>query len=384
MLFAIDGIEFGGGERVFAQLINRLPADAFEIFLISKDNPEFYRAITNRDARLIPFDFSSRANPVVFFRIAEIIRRHGIRIVNGQGGRVEFYCRIAARLAAGGMSGGPNERVKYVSTLAMPVEGYNVSAPVGRIYAFFDRISEQYVDRFVVVSDTLKKTLLQGHRIPSEKIIRIYNGIEVEHFDPEKTGPARKRLSEEFGLDESAPLIGGIGRMVWQKGFEHLVRAMPEVLRAHPQTHLILIGDGPLRSEMKAIVRELHLQDCVLFTGFRSDIRELLACIDVLAVPSLLEGFPMVTLEAMAMAKPIVATDIDGLREQFAPEETGLLVPPKDSQTLATAINRFLEHPAFAARIGANARSSVAREFPIDKTVAETIEVYRTLLKDET
>jgi glycosyltransferase involved in cell wall biosynthesis len=374
ILFAIDGAEFGGGERVFAQLMNRLPVDECEIFLISQENADFYTSISNPRVHVIPVDFSSRIDPSLFFKIASIIRRNVIQIVNGQGGRAEFYTRIASRLAGS---------VRYVSTIAMPVEGYNVSPPIRKIYSFFDRLSERYVDRFIVVSEALKEAIVRRHGIVAERVVRIYNGIEIEYFDPGEMTEVRRKIREEFGVEEDRPLIAGIGRMVWQKGFDCMIHAMPDVLRAHPRAILLMIGDGPLRSSLEAQTREMHLTDKVVFTGFRSDVREILAGIDVLAVPSLLEGFPMVTLEAMAMEKPIVATDIDGMREQFIDEVSGLLVPPGDPKPLALTINRLLNDKLFAAKIGSNARERTMSEFPIEKTVSKTLEVYRSLLPTE-
>ncbi len=373
ILFAIDGGEFGGGERVFAQLMNRLPAEEYEIFLASKANPDFYKAITNPVAHLIPLDFAPRINPMLAFRIAGIIRRNGIQIVNGQGGRAEFYARIAAKWTG----------VKYVSTIAMPVEGYDVPAPIRKIYSFFDHLSENCVDRFVVVSEALKERMIRLHGISPEKVVRIYNGIELEYFDPAEMQSARTKIRKELGADENRPLIAGIGRMVWQKGFDWLIRCFPAVLSSYPDALLFMVGDGPLRGRLQALARELKLADKVIFTGFRADVREILAGIDVFAVPSLLEGFPMVTLEAMAMGKAIVATDIEGMREQFENGRSGLLVPPEDPASLAIAINRLLADGTFSASIGAGARSRAVREFPIEKTVAETMMLYQSILHKE-
>lgn len=370
LLFAVDGIEFGGGERLFAQLINRLPVDEYELFVISNDNPDFYQAIDNAKARLIPIDFSARINPGLFLRIAKVIRRNGIQIVNGQGARVEFYARIAARLAGG---------ARYVSTMQMPVEGYNVSSPTRKIYSFFDRRSEKYVDRMIVVSDALKAAVIAGHGFPADRVVKIYNGIEIDFFDPCTAAASGTKIRNEFGVAENRPLVGAVGRMVWQKGFDYLLRCWPEVLRTRPDALLLMAGDGPLRGSFEALARELNLKESVIFAGFRADIRNILAGVDLLAVPSLLEGFPMITLEAMAMQKPIVATDIDGMRDQFIDGESGLLVPPGDTAALAASINRLLNDKALAARVGAAARGRVSREFLIQKTVAKTIKVYRSL-----
>lgn len=100
------------------------------------------------------------------------------------------------------------------------------------------------------------------------------------------------------------PVIGAIGRLVWQKGFEYLIEAVPDVLREYPDARFLIVGEGPLKDKLK-------VEDRIIYTGFRNDIKEILGTIDVLAMPSLLEGFPMITLEAMA--KPIIVTNINGI-----------------------------------------------------------------------
>ncbi|MBW1613078.1 MAG: glycosyltransferase [Deltaproteobacteria bacterium] len=169
---------------------------------------------------------------------------------------------------------------------------------------------------------------------------------------------------------------------MWEKGFEYLVETLPDVLREYPDARFLIVGEGPLRDKLKVKSEELSVEDKVVFTGFRSDIKEILSAVDLLVVPSLLEGFPMVTLEAMAMAKPIVATNIDGITEQITDGVTGILVPPKDPSALAKAIIRALTNKELARSMGLSAREKVELEFSVEKMVAETERVYLSLLKD--
>ena len=121
----------------------------------------------------------------------------------------------------------------------------------------------------------------------------------------------------------------------------------------------------------------------MIFTGFRSDIKEILSAIDILVIPSLLEGFPMITLEAMAMAKPIIATNIDGITEQITDGINGILTPPKDSSAIAQAIITLINNRGKAKAMGLAARKKVEQEFSVDKMVAETEKVYLSLLRDD-
>jgi glycosyltransferase involved in cell wall biosynthesis len=169
--------------------------------------------------------------------------------------------------------------------------------------------------------------------------------------------------------------------MVWQKGFECLIECVPEIVRTYPDTKILIVGDGQLMESLEALSKELGVRDNVIFAGFRSDIKEILSAVDLLVVPSLLEGFPMVTLEAMAMAKPIVAANIDGITEQITDGVNGILVPPKDPSALAKAVVRVLNDKEFAGIMGLAAREKVEQDFSVEKMVSETEKVYLSLLR---
>ena len=121
----------------------------------------------------------------------------------------------------------------------------------------------------------------------------------------------------------------------------------------------------------------------MIFTGFRSNIKEILSAINILVIPSLLEDFPMIILEAMAMAmaKPIIATNIDGITEQITDGVNGILVPPKDPSALANAVMRVLNDKEFARTMGLAARKKVEQEFSVEKMITETEKVYLSLLR---
>jgi len=370
ILFVIDGMEFGGGERVFTQIINGLPLDQYESFLASGPQDSFYQAISQTPVQRYPVDFSNRFNPAIMFRLIKIIKDHKIDIVHGQGARAEFFARLASGLFC---------RSGYVSTIAMPVEGYDVGPMKMLLYKAFDRFSERFVDRFLVVSSVLAQTMIQGHGIPREKVVKIYNGIETDYYKPHDQEEGRRRVRQEYSVNDSEVLIGSLGRLVWQKGFEYFIHAMPILIRDLPEAKFLIVGEGPLRQELEGQTRSLGIQDRLVFTGHRNDIRDMMAAMDIIVIPSLLEGFPMITLEAMAMEKPIVTTSIDGIMEQIRDGREGLLIAPKSPPALAQAVKRLVDNPDYARSLGINARAKVVRDFSVHKMIAETIKVYETL-----
>lgn len=370
ILFVIDGIEFGGGERVFAQIINSLPQDRFKSFLATTSNKAFTNTIKVQDITIFPMDFKNRYNVAILLRLMRIIKEQRIDIVHGQGARAEFYARLAA-----GFSG----RKTYVSTVAVPVEGYDVGPLKKLLYRAFDRFSEGYVNRFIVVSDSLVKAMVHGHGVAREKVIKIYNGIETDIYQPADHSANRHRIREEFRVADKEILIGAIGRLTWPKGFEFFIQAIPDILQALPNARFLLVGDGALRHNLETLARSLNLQNHLLFAGQRTDIRDILTALDVVVVPSIQEGFPVLTLEAMAMEKPIVATEIDGITEQITDGMEGLLVPPRVPAAIAQATIRLKNDQHTARLLGRNARKRVLRDFSIHKMMAETIKVYETL-----
>lgn len=375
LLFVIDGLEFGGGERTFLQLIRGLPPERYDIHVTTSPEGDFFKILTEMGIDVVPLDLKRRVDVKNIKRLSEIIRKRKINIVHSQGGRADFYARMAAGLL--------KPKIRIVNTVAMPVKGYDVGALRKGVYRFFDWFSERYVDRFIVVSEVLKETLLGSHKMQSDKVIKIYNGIELDEYKPNGKEVRSQKLEvrREFGLSKDAPVIGAIGRMVWQKGFEYLIECVPEIVRMYPDAKILIVGDGPPRESLEALSKELRVRDNVIFTGFRSDIKKILSVVDLLVVPSLQEGFPMITLEAMAMVKPIVATNIDGVTEQIKDGVNGILVPPKDPSALATAVVRFLKDKELARTMGLAARKKVEQEFSVEKMVRETKKVYLSLLE---
>jgi glycosyltransferase involved in cell wall biosynthesis len=260
ILYVIDNIEFGGGERGFAQLTNWLPRNRYVVSVACLPGGVFEKKIEGSGVESIFLDLRNRFNPINIFRLANVMRKKRIDIVHSQGARADFFARIAARIA--GVS-------HILCTIAMPVEGFDVGLLQKKIYWFMDYLTERYVERFIVASDALKKALIKRHGIPTYRVAKIYNGVELGQYHPDtKHGNLRK----EWGIPQDVPFIGAIGRMVWQKGFEYLIQAIPDIVRDVPDAKFLFVGDGPLRQRLEALSEELRVRDNVIFAGFRSDI----------------------------------------------------------------------------------------------------------------
>ena len=270
-----------------------------------------------------------------------------------------------------------------VSTVPMPVEGFDVNPIRKLIYKLFNRFSERFVDRFMVVSDALEKAMIEKHKIEPQRVVKIYNGIEKDEYCiPDKEIACRRsRFRKEFGLGDDVPVVVAIGRLVWQKGFEYFIEAVHDVLKEIPEAMFFIVGEGELKDELKVKSKILKLEEKIIFTGFRNDIKDVLTSVDIFVMPSLLEGLPIVLLEAMAMMKPIVATDIDGIKEVLDNGKTGLLIPPKNPRALTYAIIDLLCHRDKAYQMGIDARKVVEERFGVDIMVQKVEKVYEELLQ---
>ena len=343
ILFVMTGQPhiFGGGKRAFMQLMKGLSKDIFNVSSCCSLSAEQEKELHAEGVRIISTHLATYSPIVSIFLLSKIMRNEDIHIVHSQGGRADLYSRVAAMIA----------KVPIViSSIAVLVDRYDVSLPRKMLYVFCDRITERFVNKFIVVSESLRECLIGDHKIAPGRITKIYNGIELDRYKP-VLDPDEK-IRKEFLGEGGGFVVGSVGRLVHEKGYEFLVKAIQMVLDVFPKTKLVIVGDGPLKVKLETLARDLRILQNRIFVGFRDDIPEVLSSLDVFVLPSIMEGHPIAILEAMAMARPIVATDIDGIREQITNGRTGILVRPRDPQALATGITELLKDRAKAKTMG--------------------------------
>jgi glycosyltransferase involved in cell wall biosynthesis len=367
ILFVIDGIEFGGGERTFLQIALGLK-DKFNISIASTAGGKFEDKVRRAGIHFWPVDMSRQLSVEPIRRLKYIVRNQKIDLIHSQGPRADFFSAIAARL---------NGNVTQISTITMPVDGFDMGPFKKNIYKLFDRVKEKTAKRFIVVSESLKQFLIHEKSIAPQKVVKICNGIEINLYNPNERTCLRNCKGEAI---TGKPIIGAIGRLVWQKGFEFLIKAIPSIAEYAPDVKCYIVGDGPLKSRLEQLIVEKNLNNRVELLGFCNVVDHLLSQMDMVVVPSLLEGFPMVTLEAMSMARPIVASRISGIQEQIENEREGILVPPADSKAIAEAVIRVLRDRKLADKIGTAAHRKVNNCFTVDKMIRETENVYVSVL----
>jgi len=249
----------------------------------------------------------------------------------------------------------------------------------------------QMADLVITVSYAMKDELI-GLGFPKEKIRVCYNGVDPEKYSPDQVDEAtRKKIRESYGLKDDDQMILFIGRLVWIKGVDKLIMALPHVLQKIPKAKLVIVGLGDMEEHLKSMAKGLKLEDVVKFRfEFVSEedrIAHYAAC-DAAAFPSLYEPFGIVALEAMSMEKPLVvgASGISGMREIViadGPEQCGYHVNPSDPVDIAWGVVSCLQDQNRKQQLGKNGRKRVLAEFTWDAIAEKTLQTYEEVVKEE-
>ena len=247
----------------------------------------------------------------------------------------------------------------------------------------------QMADMVITVSYAMQDELIQAG-FPAEKIRVCYNGVDPKKYNPEQVSEERiKDVRKKYGLTKDDMMVLFVGRLVWVKGVDKLIRAMPQVLQKIPNAKLVVVGLGDMRDYLEGLVRNLHLEDIVKFRfefiPEEERIAHYAAC-DVAAFPSLYEPFGIVTLEAMSMEKPVVvgAAGTSGMREIVSisgSDQCGFHINPNDPTDIAWGIVSAIKDSEKKVQFGRNGRKRVLELFTWDAAAKSTIQRYSELLK---
>jgi glycosyltransferase involved in cell wall biosynthesis len=186
----------------------------------------------------------------------------------------------------------------------------------------------------------------------------------------------------QLGLEPAGQVVVLVGRLTRQKGPDILIDAAEMVLARRTGVTFVVAGDGPLRAELEAAVRQRALGRSVRFLGYRKDVASLFAASDIVAMPSRSEGHPVALLEALALARPVVATRVGGIEDIIVHGESGWLVPPEHPECLADALVALLDDAEMARRLGDAGRRVVQRDCAPERAARRLATVYRTVLAE--
>jgi glycosyltransferase involved in cell wall biosynthesis len=250
------------------------------------------------------------------------------------------------------------------------VRSRHVTIAVPRRRALVYRLSDR-----VITSGEAVASVLRAAGVPAERVVAIGPGLDTTRFHPAVSGAA---VRAELGL--RGPAVGLVANIRGSKGHDYFLEAARVVLRGRPDARFVIVGDGIGFDDVRRRVKELGLEEHVTMTGFRRDVPEVMAALDVLVLPSIRsEAMSQVIPQALAVGTPVVGTTVGGTPELVRDGETGRLVPPADAPALAAAVLDLLRDPDTARAQARRGQALVLAQHSLDATMARTVAVYEAV-----
>ena len=352
VMFAVTSLTYGGAETLLTNLIQRIDQSRFapELCCIKRRG-----YLGEQLSEIIPthaYGLRSKYDVRVLPWMTELLRRRraDVLVTVGAGDKM-FWGRLAARRA----------RVPVIVS-ALHTTGW--PDRVGCLNSWLTPLN----DAFVGVAQSHGRHLVDGERFPAEKVHVIPNGVDVDRFSP---GNTTASLKAQLGLPADAPVAGIVARLDRVKNHEMFLRVAVDVRKTTEKAQFLIVGDGPRRSHLESMTRELNLDRCVHFVGERSDIPDLLRIMDVFVLTSHIEANPVSILEAAATGLPVIATDVGSVSESVLDGRNGFLIEPDDQAAMHRRIAELFNCPDRARQMGAAGREHVIANWSLEQMVAK-------------
>jgi glycosyltransferase involved in cell wall biosynthesis len=305
------------------------------------------------------------ADLLVLWRLVRLVRRERFTVVHTHSAKGGFLGRVAARLC----------RTPVVVHTFHGVSFHPFQSRTRRTaYRFLERATRRLTHHFLAVAPRVAVQAVEERLAPPGRVQVVPSAVDLGRI-PERFDPAARRM---LGVPRGTALVGTVGRLDVQKAPLDFVRMAAEVRARRPGAAFVMIGAGPLEAEVRRLAAELGVG--LILTGHREDAPQLVAGLDVFAITSLYEGLGRALTEALAAARPVAATAVNGVPDLVEHGATGLLVAPVDPPAMARAVCWLLDHPDEAAEMGRQGRQRVREAFR-PQTMCDAVDAcYRALL----
>jgi len=373
IVYMIDGLGMGGAERLMVPLLKNLSREKFNprvcVFQIKGGNPiadELRAMDIPVDHLPIPYLRDLSAVP----RLRRYLKAVQVDLVHTQLEFADILGNISAKLL----------RLPSVCTVhTMPSQEIGIK---GKSHQKAEWLALRlFCDRIISVSEEARLYHLNISHAAPEKVITIYNGIDLTHYQSIDQEKERVSVLNELNIPAAANLLITVAVLRDLKGIQFMIRAMPGILAVFPDTYYLLAGDGTYRETLVEEVAKVGVGNRVIFAGMRKDIPRLLAASDIFVLPTLTEALPTVLAEAMAARLPIIATSVGGIPEMIRDRQNGRLVPPGNVWELTGTVVELLSDATSRKSMGASGWEIVQKKFNVLEQVRQLGTMYLDLLK---
>ena len=362
VLHVLDSFDLGGAQEAVLQIVSRLPRERFANEVATLHGRglfwEKFRALGIPTHSLSP----NKSLPLYVPNLIGLMVKRRYDVV---------HCHlIASNLIAKPLAAlcGVKVRINHDQSN----DAYRAA---GGLRMHLDWLANRFSTHVCAVSASTRAFLVQREGLDPARVSLVYNGTDPNRFRKSDSGE-RKAARRRYGLPESGPVVGGIGRLNPQKNFLLFLEVAARLRQRYSDAAFVLAGKGPERRVLEARAASLGLRDAVRFVGLVPDMTKLYPAIDLLLMPSLFEGLPLALLEAMASEIPAVASAVDGIAEILENGKDGVLVESGDDEGFATAVLGLLGDGEKAAAIGRAARRKVEARFSCDVMARAIEEIY--------
>ena len=348
-----------GGARQVLYLIEGLRRHGVTSVLAAPPDSAIAAAATGEVERLYPLPMHGDLDLALSLRIARAARDVRPDIIHLHSRRgADVYGGLAARL------------VGVPAVVSRRVDNPEPRWLVSLKYRLYDRV--------IAISAGIRQVLL-NEGMPPARVVCVPSAINAVDY---ATPCDRAAFLRATGLPADATVAAIVAQLIPRKGHRHLLAALPQVLQAHPELHIAVLGKGGLRPRLEQEARRIGVAANVHFLGFRDDLPNLLGCFDFLIHPADMEGLGVSLLQGGAAGLALIGTHVGGIPEIVRHDESGLLIEPGDVPALAAAMTRLAADPALRRRLGDGARRLVVRRFDVETMVAGNLAVYRQVLAE--
>jgi len=315
-------------------------------------------------------------DPIILIKLIKLLRENHYDIVHTHTTKAGILGRIAARIA----------RVPIIvhGLHGSTFQAFN-SSLLNWFLFLFERLTGKFTDAYISVSGVLSEKYIERGIGKKENYHTIYSGMELETFYRVRGKIDCRKKQRELGIDLEDFVIGNVARLETRKGHKFLIAAFKKVIeeRKGCTLKLLIIGEGNKRENLESYVEELNLEDKVIFTGYREDVEELMAIMDIFVLTSLREGLPRVLVQAAAVGMPSIAFNVDGVPEIIEDNHNGFLVKAGDVKQLTKRIIQYIDHKELLMLHGKNGRELIKGKWSIKDMVERIDKIYQKLITEK-